>query len=86
MPAKKESESPVKKGPRKTKKADDKTKVKRAPSAYIVFFTEKRLEAKESNPDATFGELGKILGQMWGQLDAKGKEVIIPMINSTFLS
>ena len=76
MPAKKESDSsPVKKGARKAKSADDKPKVKRAPSAYIVFCTEKRTEAKESNPDATFGELGKILGLMWGQLDDKGKEV-----------
>ena len=76
MPAKKDSDSsPVKKGARKSKKSDDKVKVKRAPSAYIVFCTEKRAEAKESNPDSTFGELGKILGQMWGQLDDKGKEV-----------
>jgi HMG (high mobility group) box len=79
MPAKKESDqSPVKKGARKAKSADDKPKVKRAPSAYIVFCTEKRTEAKESNPDATFGELGKILGLMWGQLDDKGKEVRDP--------
>jgi HMG (high mobility group) box len=79
MPAKKESDqSPVKKGARKVKSADDKPKVKRAPSAYIVFCTEKRTEAKESNPDATFGELGKILGLMWGQLDDKGKEVRDP--------
>lgn len=76
MPAKKDSDSsPVKKGSRKAKSTDDKPKVKRAPSAYIVFCTEKRTEAKESNPDASFGELGKILGQMWGQLDDKGKEV-----------
>ena len=79
MPAKKDVDSsPAKKGSRKAKKSDDKPKVKRAPSAYIVFCTEKRTEAKESNPEATFGELGKILGQMWGQLDDKGKEVKYP--------
>lgn len=84
MPAKKDSDSsPVKKGSRKAKSTDDKPKVKRAPSAYIVFCTEKRTEAKESNPDASFGELGKILGQMWGQLDDKGKEVRALVINLT---
>jgi HMG (high mobility group) box len=84
MPAKKDSDSsPVKKGSRKAKSTDDKPKVKRAPSAYIVFCTEKRTEAKESNPDASFGELGKILGQMWGQLDDKGKEVRVLMMNLT---
>jgi hypothetical protein len=84
MPSKKDSDSsPVKKGSRKAKSTDDKPKVKRAPSAYIVFCTEKRTEAKESNPDASFGELGKILGQMWGQLDDKGKEVRAFMINLT---
>ena len=54
---------------------EDKPKVKRAPSPYIVFCTEKRPEAKEANPEATFGMLGKILGQMWGELDEAGKAV-----------
>jgi hypothetical protein len=49
--------------------------VKRAPSSYICFCTAKRQEIKDANPDATFGQLGKILGEIWGQLDAKGKEV-----------
>lgn len=57
------------------KSADDKPKVKRAPSSYICFCTAKREEIKIANPDATFGQLGKILGEIWGQLDAKGKEV-----------
>lgn len=73
MPA--EKDTSAKKSTRKAKSTDDKPKVKRAPSAYIVFCTEKRSEAKTSNPDASFGELGKILGKMWGQLDEEGKEV-----------
>jgi len=42
-------------------------------SAYIVFCQAKRAEVKAANPDATFGELGKILGKMWGKLDEKQK-------------
>jgi len=42
-------------------------------SAYIVFCGAKRAEVKAANPDATFGELGKILGKMWGKLDEKQK-------------
>ena len=76
MPA--EKDTSAKKSTRKAKSTDDKPKVKRAPSAYIVFCTEKRTEAKISNPDASFGELGKILGKMWGQLDEEGKEVHFP--------
>mmetsp|Transcript_23891 Transcript_23891/g.21733 ORF Transcript_23891/g.21733 Transcript_23891/m.21733 type:complete len:89 (-) Transcript_23891:78-344(-) len=51
----------------------EKTKAKRAPSPYIIFCTEKRPEVKAANPEATFGELGKLLGQLWGSLDEKGK-------------
>ena len=59
----------------KKQQKEDKPKVKRAPSPYIVFCTEKRSEAKDANPEATFGMLGKILGQMWGALDEAGKAV-----------
>jgi hypothetical protein len=50
-------------------------KPKRASSPYILFSTEKRAEVKAQNPDASFGELGKILGQMWSQMDEKAKAV-----------
>ena len=59
----------------KKQQKEDKPKIKRAPSPYIVFCTEKRPEAKDANPDATFGMLGKILGGMWSQLDEAGKAV-----------
>ena len=39
------------------------------------FNKDNRAEAKKSNPDASFGELGKILGQMWKDLDEEGKKV-----------
>jgi hypothetical protein len=53
----------------------DKPKVKRAPSPYIIFCSEKRPEIKISHPDASFGETGKILGQMWAAVDEKAKAV-----------
>lgn len=59
----------------KKQQKEDKPKIKRAPSPYIVFCTEKRTEAKDANPEATFGMLGKILGAMWGDLDEAGKAV-----------
>eukprot|EP01036_Dinobryon_divergens_P031997 gene31997-41496_t len=59
----------------KPESGGEKKKVKRAPSPYILFCTEKRPEIKISHPDATFGETGKILGQMWAALDEKSKAV-----------
>lgn len=59
----------------KKQQKEDKPKIKRAPSPYIVFCTEKRPEAKDANPEATFGMLGKILGGMWSELDEAGKAV-----------
>jgi hypothetical protein len=30
---------------------------------------------KEENPDAGFGDMGKLLGAKWKELDASGKKV-----------
>ncbi len=53
----------------------EKPKSKRTPSPYIIFCQEKRPELKAAHPNATFGEMGKMLGQMWGQMDEKAKAV-----------
>lgn len=50
-------------------------KPKRAPSAYIIFSSENRSKVKEENPDATFGELGKLLGAKWGSMTESQKAV-----------
>ena len=47
----------------------------RGPSPYIIFCSEKRAELKKTHPDATFGEIGMILGQMWTALDERSKLV-----------
>ena len=60
----------------KAAKAAKKTgeKGKRVASPYILFCTDKRPEVKKANPSATFGELGKLLGGLWAEADAKTKD------------
>jgi len=48
---------------------------KKAPTAYILFSVNARQEAKEANPDASFVDLTRILGQQWNALSAEEKEV-----------
>ncbi|KAJ1676823.1 Non-histone chromosomal protein 6 [Spiromyces aspiralis] len=38
---------------------------KRPLSAYMFFSQEFRARVKSQNPEATFGQIGKILGEMW---------------------
>ena len=61
-------------------KGGDKPKTKRAPSPYIIFCSEKRPELRAAHPNATFGEMGKMLGQMWAQMDEKAKAVSINIV------
>ena len=48
-------------------KKDDKPKVKRAPSAYMLFCKKNRAAIVKANPKATFGEVGKLLGAAWAK-------------------
>jgi hypothetical protein len=79
MPAKVEKKTIIK--PSKAQlKAQAKAaapKVKRAPSPYIVFCTEQRPAIKAANPDASFGQLGKLLGEAWAKLGDAQKKVYI---------
>ena len=67
----KASARPVSKSKSSTTKPAD--KVKKTPSAYILYCTDKRSEVKLSHPDATFGELGVLLGKIWQAMDVKDK-------------
>ncbi len=49
----------------------------RTPSAYLIFSSEKRPELRAANPNITFGEMGKMLAQMWAQMDKRSKTVSI---------
>jgi hypothetical protein len=55
---------------------DGKPKKKRAPSAFILFGQDHREEIKQSNPSASFGEIGKLIGNAWNSLDEKEKKVM----------
>jgi len=48
--------------------------VKRVPSAFIIFSMEKRDEVKAQNPGATFGEIGSMLGTLWGEMSEEERE------------
>ncbi|KAI9244976.1 Nhp6bp [Phascolomyces articulosus] len=43
----------------------DKSGPKRGLSAYMFFSQENRAQVKEENPDASFGTIGKLLGDKW---------------------
>jgi hypothetical protein len=56
------------KTPRKAAKKDPKAP-KRALSAYMFFSQDWRERIRNENPDASFGEVGKLLGAKWKELD-----------------
>ncbi|KAJ2453988.1 Non-histone chromosomal protein 6 [Coemansia sp. RSA 2336] len=69
------TEKPARAARKSTKKAKETAaKPKRALSAYMFFSQAKRNEVKENNPNATFGEIGKLLGEMWGKLTDEQKK------------
>jgi len=61
--------------PAKAKK--DKNAPKRALSAYMFFSQDWRERIKTENPDAGFGEVGKLLGAKWKELDEEEKKPYI---------
>merc|ERR1712166_789889 len=59
-------------GAKKEKKA--KKGYKGAMGAYMFFVQENRSEVTTNNPDASFGEIGKLLGAEWRECSAKDKK------------
>jgi len=41
----------------------------------MFFSQDKRAEVKRNNPDASFGEIGKIIGNLWKNASSEEKEV-----------
>lgn len=64
------------KAPR-AKAKKDKNAPKRALSAYMFFSQDWRERVKAENPDASFGEIGKLLGTKWKELDDEEKKPYI---------
>ncbi|KAH9834467.1 high mobility group box domain-containing protein [Rhodofomes roseus] len=61
----------------KSKAKKDKNAPKRALSAYMFFSQDWRERVKAENPDASFGEIGKLLGAKWKELDESEKKPYI---------
>lgn len=57
----------------KKKKKKDKDAPKSALSAYMFFMNRNREKIKEANPEASFGDLGRLAGAQWKEMDAEGK-------------
>ena len=47
---------------------------KRALSAYMFFANENRDIIKSENPDVSFGQVGKLLGEKWKALSPEERE------------
>lgn len=52
---------------------------KRALSAYMFFSQDWRERIKSENPDAGFGEIGKLLGAKWKELDDDEKKPYVEL-------
>jgi HMG (high mobility group) box/linker histone H1 and H5 family len=67
-----------KRSPRMSKRAaksdKDPNAPKRSLSAYMFFAIEHRAAVKEKNPDATFGDLGKLIAADWAALPTLAKK------------
>ncbi|OSD03719.1 hypothetical protein PYCCODRAFT_1365370 [Trametes coccinea BRFM310] len=61
----------------KTRGKKDPKAPKRALSAYMFFSQDWRERIKAENPDAGFGEIGKLLGAKWKELDDEEKKPYI---------
>lgn len=46
-------------------------------SAYALFFRDTQAAIKGQNPNASFGEVSKIVASMWDALDSEHKSVCI---------
>ncbi|KAF5375419.1 hypothetical protein D9615_008010 [Tricholomella constricta] len=75
LPQRKAAEKAEKAGRAKAKK--DPKAPKRALSAYMFFSQDWRERIKTENPDAGFGEVGKLLGAKWKELDDEEKKPYI---------
>merc|ERR1712002_448318 len=61
------------KGAKKARKKKDPNAPKRPMSAYFLFMNATRPTVRKENPDASIGEVAKILGKMWGEIEPADK-------------
>merc|ERR1712127_812565 len=58
---------------KKAKKVKDPNAPKRPMSAYFLFMNEERAKVRKENPDGGIGDIAKILGKMWAEVDSSTK-------------
>eukprot|EP00005_Dracoamoeba_jomungandri_P003491 CAMPEP_0174256806 /NCGR_PEP_ID=MMETSP0439-20130205/6003_1 /TAXON_ID=0 /ORGANISM="Stereomyxa ramosa, Strain Chinc5" /LENGTH=131 /DNA_ID=CAMNT_0015339581 /DNA_START=384 /DNA_END=779 /DNA_ORIENTATION=- len=59
---------------RKKRKTKDPNEPKKPCSAFFQFSKEMRPKIKEENPDLSFGDLGRKVGEAWRALNAEDKK------------
>ena len=70
------------KTPKKKKKKDPNAPQKPV-SAYALFFRDTQAAIKGQNPNATFGEVSKIVASMWDGLGEEQKQVLQNLVIQT---
>merc|ERR1711981_519839 len=73
MPPKEKRGRPKKGDEKKQRKKKDPNAPKRPMSAYFLFMNATRPTVRKENPDASIGEVAKILGKMWGEIEPADK-------------
>ncbi|KAM6037674.1 LOW QUALITY PROTEIN: TOX high mobility group box family member 4 [Chlamydotis macqueenii] len=63
------------KPPKKPKKKKDPNEPQKPVSAYALFFRDTQAAIKGQNPNATFGDVSKIVASMWDSLGEEQKQV-----------
>lgn len=63
--------------PQKKKKKKDPNEPQKPVSAYALFFRDTQAAIKGQNPNATFGDVSKIVASMWDTLGEEQKQVDI---------
>lgn len=72
-------------GGKKGRKKKDPNEPQKPVSAYALFFRDTQAAIKGQNPNATFGEVSKIVASMWDSLGEEQKQVgclLIPLLYS----
>lgn len=62
--------------PQKKKKKKDPNEPTKPVSAYALFFRDTQAAIKGQNPNATFGDVSKIVASMWDGLGEEQKQVL----------
>ncbi|KAM8849615.1 TOX high mobility group box family member 4 isoform 2-T2 [Spinachia spinachia] len=62
-------------GPKKVRKKKDPNEPQKPVSAYALFFRDTQAAIKGQNPNASFGEVSKIVASMWDSLAEEQKQV-----------